>query len=128
MCLMGDYKMVSQFLKGIYDKDPPKPKYCSVWVSNHVLELRKHQAENKELNHKYLNQKLCILLMLPNVQMKHHLLTIQIYNVIIKRDKIIFYLTRHSHRIGQEYVYNQSFFHMFYLEPKTCIVKVWSSI
>ena len=61
------------FVKAVFSNF--KPKYCSIWVSNQALEFSKHQAEG---NHKDLNQNICILLMLLNVQMKHRLLVTQI--------------------------------------------------
>ena len=86
---ISDNPMISRFLKGIYNKHPPMPKYGEIWDINIVLDYYEKQKDNKELNMMQLTQKLTLLLMILGSQRKHTLTTIDAKNAIIEAEKMI---------------------------------------
>ena len=86
---LSEHPMISRFLKGIYNRHPPTPKYGEIWDINTVLKYYEAQKYNKEINMMQLTQKLILLLMILGSQRKHTLVTIDAKNVIIEEGKMI---------------------------------------
>ena len=75
--------MIARFLKGIFNRHPPLPKYVDIWDINKVLDFYKTLPDNKQLSLKEITQKLAMLLLILGARRKQTLLSILIDNVKI---------------------------------------------
>ena len=75
--------MITRFLKGIYNRHPPLPKYVGIWDLNIVLDLCKALTDNGKLKLTDIIQNLTMLLILLGVRRKQTLCSILIENIKI---------------------------------------------
>jgi hypothetical protein len=61
---VGKHPTITQFMKGVYNLNPTKPKYCTVWDVSIVLKYIKSLPCNGNLLFKDLSYKLVILVAL----------------------------------------------------------------
>ena len=61
---LSDHPMISRYLKGIFDRHPPLPKYAQIWDINQVLDYYTNLPDNEELEFKYLVKKLVMLFLI----------------------------------------------------------------
>ena len=61
---VGKHQLVHWFIRSIYERNPPKPKYNRVWDVMLVFSLFKDWPDNKNLSLKMLSFKVAILLLL----------------------------------------------------------------
>ena len=57
---IGKHPLVSRLFKGIYNSQPPQPRYSATWDVDVVI----RQGENDDLSLKQLSQKLALLMAL----------------------------------------------------------------
>ena len=80
---MSNHPLISRYMKGIYNKHPPLPKYVNIWDMNTLL-IYYDKGPNSELTFKQLCPKIAVLFMLLGARRKQALLAIDIENVIIR--------------------------------------------
>ena len=80
----GSHPIVSWLLKGVYEKNPPQPRYSEFWDINKIFNLFKSWGLNKELSLKCLTMKLAVLLLLVTSQRGQTIINLDIDNLIIK--------------------------------------------
>ena len=51
---LPDHPMISRYLKGIFNRHPPLPKYKQIWDINQVLDYYTNLSVNKEPEFKYI--------------------------------------------------------------------------
>ena len=62
---MSNYPFISRYVKGIYNKHPPLPKYdVNIWDMNKLLTYYDNMGPNSELTFKQLRKKIAVLFML----------------------------------------------------------------
>ncbi len=61
---ISEHPMIARFLKGIFNRHPPLPKYFNILDLNEVLHFYNSLPENNLLSLKDITQKLAMLLML----------------------------------------------------------------
>ena len=61
---MGQHLLVIQLLEGVFNLQPPMPRYTHAWDVSKVLTLLKEMGPNESLTLKKLTQKLIMLLAL----------------------------------------------------------------
>ena len=86
---MSNQPLISQYVKGIYNKHPPIPKNANIWDMNRLLTYYDIMRPNSELTFKQLCRKIVVLFMLLGARRKQALLAIEIANVIVQTDKAI---------------------------------------
>ena len=69
LCIKGfsklsDHAMISRYLKGIFNRHPPLPKYKQIWDINQVLDYYTNLPDNEELEFKYIVKKLVMLFLI----------------------------------------------------------------
>ena len=74
LCIKGfsklsDHPMISRYLKGIFNRHPPLPKYTQIWDINQVLDYYTN-LNNEELGFEYIVKKLVMLFFILGARMK----------------------------------------------------------
>ena len=64
----GQNNVVCRLLKGVYERNPPKPRYVEFWDVNKIFVLFKSWGSNSRLDIKLLTMKLAVLLLLVTSQ------------------------------------------------------------
>eukprot|EP00794_Sanderia_malayensis_P004314 gene4314-4887_t len=80
---LSEHPMIARFLKGIFNRHPPLPKYVHIWDINKVLGFYKTLPDNEQLSLKEITQKLVMLLLILGARRKQTLLSILIDNIKI---------------------------------------------
>ena len=65
---IGSHPIISRFLKGVYEKRTPKPKYNTIWDVSLVLKYLLSIQNNTRLSLGLLSKKLVMLLLLATAQ------------------------------------------------------------
>ena len=86
---MSNHPLISQYIKGIYNKHPPLPKYVNIWDMNRLLIYYDNVGPISELSFKQLFRKIAVLFMLLGARRKQAFLAVDIANVIVQTDKAI---------------------------------------
>lgn len=87
---LGSHHLVSRFMKGIFQVNPPRPKYNDTWDVNQVTQYLRGLFPVNELTLKNLSLKLVTLLALASAQRGQTLQALNVTNMKIQEDKIIF--------------------------------------
>ena len=97
----GSHPYVCWLLKGVYERNPPKPKYTEFWNVNKVLEMFKLWGPNRSLDLKKLTFKLVMLLLLVTSQRGQTIINLDVQDMELS-EKVVFKmktLLKHN-RIG----------------------------
>ena len=86
---ISEHPKIVRFLKGIYNRHPPLPKYVKIWDINDVLCLYNQLPDNQQLSIKDLSHKLAILLMLLGARRKNSLSNISVDNIEINNTEMV---------------------------------------
>ena len=65
---IGKFNSVKRFMKGVFERRPPTPRYDSIWDANLVLDFLKTFPDFSELSLRMLTYKLIMLLALASAQ------------------------------------------------------------
>lgn len=87
---VGKHPMVIRLLKGIFNANPPKPRYQSTWEVSRVLDYLCSMAENYQLSLFHLSQKLVSLVALVTAQRTQTLNHLDISFMHISDDRAVF--------------------------------------
>ena len=120
---LGQYWLVSRFMKGIFYLRPPQPRYTKTWDVNKVLPYLKSLGLNNSVMLKQLTLKTAALSTIFGGWRIHSLHMLSVIHIDQSPDKIIFHiigLTRCSKPTTQ----NQPIVYRAYAEDKLlCLVK-----
>ena len=86
---LSSHPLITRFVKGIFNRHPPLPKYSSIWDINTLLTYYENMPHNNELDFKFLCKKLVVLFLILGARRKQALTTIIKDNVILEHDKVI---------------------------------------
>ena len=87
-------RIISQLMKAIYDKRPPKPKYKATWPVQKVLDLFKSWGPNQGLNPSRIARKTAMLLPLTAFLRCLEIAAITFSSVTLSGSTAIFGLSR----------------------------------
>ena len=87
---LSEHPFISRYLKGIYNRCPPLPKYTSIWDIPLVLDYYNSIEKIDKLQFKDLVKKTIMLFMILGARRKQALFTITVDNIIIEENKIVF--------------------------------------
>ena len=85
----GSHPIVCRLLKGIYERNPPKPRYEEFWDVNNIFQLFKSWGRNSKLDMKRLSMKLAVLLLLVTSQRGQTIVNLCIDDLVMG-DVVIF--------------------------------------
>ena len=98
---VGNHPIVCRLLKGIYERNPPKPRYEEFWDVNAVFKLFISWGKNSTLSLKYLTMKLAVLLLLVTSQRGQTIVNLCIDNMTVSHEIIFRMKTLLKHnRVG----------------------------
>ena len=86
---LSDHPMISRYLKRMFNRHLPLPKYTQVWDINQILDYYTNLPDNEELEFKYIVKKLVMLFLILGARRKQALFTINIDNIIFADNKVI---------------------------------------
>ena len=109
---LSDHPLISRFIKGVFNLNPPKPRYTYMWDVNKVFEFLKKEGANEKLDLSQLTHKLAILLLLYSGQRCSTLLSFDIGFMDLQNNTCIFYpnkLLKHSrpNKKADTFVFNK---------------------
>ena len=87
-----DHPLVVRYLREVFNRHPPLPRYMHIWDINLVLTYYNKIGYNEELEFKYLVEKMVMFFMILGARRKHVLSTIYVDNIAFKDDILLFYV------------------------------------
>ena len=125
---MSNHPLISRYIKGVYNKHPPVPKYVNIWDKNKLLIYHDNMESNSELTFKQLCRKIAILFMLLGARRKQALLGIDIANVIVQTDKDILFPNKTLTHTNPKHPLQPFVYHSFNENENLCVVNCLNSI
>ena len=80
---LGKHPLVCLLVKGVYEKNPPAPRYQKFWDVGRVFSMFKAWGKNKDLTLKDLTLKLAMLLLLVSSQRGQTILALNLEGLIV---------------------------------------------
>ena len=101
---IGTHPIITRQLRGIYNLNPPKPKYKKSWDINIVLEMLKKWYPLDQLGIKKLTFKALMLLVISTTQRTQTMADIKVENLEWYQDTVVIKMdTKSKHtQIGQK--------------------------
>ena len=115
--------MISRYLKGIFNRHPPLPKYTQIWDINQVLDYFTNLPDNEELEFKKKKKKLVMLFLILGARRKQTLFTINIENIIFTDNNFILLPNKTLKHANPNRSFEPLSYHKYEVEVKLCIVK-----
>lgn len=91
---VGQHHLVSQLMKGIYNSNPPAPRYSSFWDVNQVFIYLECLGGNEALSFELLSKKMLMLLALTTLFRVSELASVSASSVRIAEDGARFVLSK----------------------------------
>ena len=91
---VGQHPKVCKLLTGVFNKNPPKPRYTFIWDVEQVLDYIKSLPGNTELSNRLLLLKLTMLLFLTSAGRCHEICYLDIPYMIRTSSSIKFYFSK----------------------------------
>ena len=89
---IGSHPIVSKFMRGVFNMNPPAPRYLEVWDVRVVLNHLRKLAPAGTLSLKQLTHKVVVLIALISAQRAQSLQKLRLDNCQIEQGKIVFYV------------------------------------
>ena len=70
---VGKRSKVCNLMTGVFNRNPPKPRYVFIWDIEQVLTFIREMPNNTELSDRNINLKLAILLFLKSAERCHEI-------------------------------------------------------
>ena len=115
---LADHPLVKRFIKGIFNRKPPQPRYTYTWDVKLVFDYMISMGDNESLTLKNLTHKLVMLLMLCVCQRANTILAFDIEAMDAQPDKYIFYPSSLLKHQGQRNVNDEEFVYEKFEENK----------
>ncbi len=90
---IGSHPLISRFLKGVYIRRPPRPRYEEIWDVKLVLNYLRRLSPANALTLKQITQKLVMLLALVSAQRTQTLHKLRLDNLRYRGSTAIFHIT-----------------------------------
>jgi len=91
---VGSHPLVCRFMKGIFNRAPPKPRYTKIWDASIVLNYLRKLGPARKLGLRDITLKTCMLVALLSAQRQQTLKFLQVDQMEIGTDSIIFHVDR----------------------------------
>lgn len=90
---VGTHPLISRFMKGVFNKRPPAPRYNVIWDVNVVLDFLRKLSPANTLTLKQLTLKLVMLIALITAQRSQTIYKLKISNLQLQENKASFHIT-----------------------------------
>ena len=99
---VGKYFLTHLFMRAVYARNPPKPRYSRFWDVTIVFDYLKSLPSNIHLNLRDLGFKVAILLLLVTGHRGQTIVALSLKNAHVDREEIVFELDKliKSNRLG----------------------------
>lgn len=92
---VGSHPLISRFFKGVFQLNPPTPRYSSIWDANILLTHLKTMSPAKNLCLKDLTLKTAMLMAMVSAQRQQTLHLFNIVDMNVDHKKYVFYVNSH---------------------------------
>lgn len=89
---VGKHQVISWFIRAVYERNPPKPRYSRFWDVSLVFSLFKRWESNRNLSLKDLGSKVAVLLLLTTGRRGQTIVALNIDSMELEGDQFIFEL------------------------------------
>ena len=99
---VGKHFLIRWFVKSVYERNPPKPKYSRFWDVSLVFNLFRAWEDNRQLSLKCLGFKVAVLMLLITGHRGQTILALKINRLELSRQEAVFDLDKllKSNRTG----------------------------
>lgn len=97
----GEHPYVTEFMKGVYNLYPPKPRYTDIWDPEIVLEFLRNWRPAKKISLKMLSLKVVMLILLITGQRPQIISKLNVENMEISEDCYLFTVENHDLKQGR---------------------------
>jgi len=119
---VGSLPVMSRFMKGIFELEPPKPKSSTTWSVGQVIVFLRDMDPFETLSLRDLSLKLAMLLALTSAARVHELVALSLASVIKKQDCWRFILPIHVKNSRPNHPGREISFHGYHEDPRICVV------
>ena len=98
----GDHPHVKQYIKGVFNKDPPKPRYVSTWDPQCVIDLLKSWYPAKSLSLLQLSKKVVMLILLVTGQRGQIITALNVDRMELKHSMVTFHIRNEDLKQGRQ--------------------------
>ena len=88
---LSDHPLISRYLKGIYNRHPPLPKYVDIWDLTLFLKYYEQKENNDCLEFKELVKETVMLFIILGAGRKHALFTLSVDNIAFKEIRLYWF-------------------------------------
>ena len=88
---IGNHPLISRFMRGVFHKKPPRPRYKEIWDASIVLNYLRKLSPRKKLDLRALTLKLCTLIALLAAQRVQSLHLLNLDCMVMKESEVIFH-------------------------------------
>ena len=124
---MSEHTLVSQYLKGIYNRYPPPPKCVNIWDNSLLLRWYDNIDSNDNLQFKALVKKTVMLFIILGERKKQALFTLSTGNIIFKENKVILLANKTMKYTKPNTLLELFIYHHYPENQKLCIVNCLKS-
>ena len=89
---IGQHPDVVSVMAGVFNENPPRPKYTAFWDVSKVLDFLKAWGENENLGPKDLSWKLAVLMALATASRTSDLSLLSTASMVVGEDKVVFHI------------------------------------
>eukprot|EP00794_Sanderia_malayensis_P014823 gene14823-16363_t len=119
---LAEHVLVKRFVKGVFNRHPPTPKYTSIWDINIVLDFLKKLPDNADLSFEQLSKKFVVLLLILSARRKHTLTCIHIDKIKISREQLTIMPMGNLKHSRPNWKEEPIILNRFMENPKPCVV------
>ena len=124
---LSDHPLISRYLKGIYNRHHPLPKYVEIWDLTLLLKYYEQKENNDCLEFKELVKKTVMLLIILGARRKQALFTLSVDNIVFKENKVILLPNKTMKHTKANRPLEPLIYHHYPDNEKLCIVKCLQS-
>ena len=117
-----DHPHVKQFIKGVFNTDPPKPGYTTTWDPNVITKMLKSWYPATKLNMLRLTKKIVMLILIITGQRGQILTALNVERMCIRPDYFIFELRNSDIKQGRQNYKPEPIRLKAYPDKRPCIV------
>lgn len=97
----GEHSYVRSFMRGVFNINPPKPRYSEIWDAEEVLNLLRTWVPVRKISMKHLTLKLVMLILLVTGQRPQIIQNLNVDNMEIHEKYYMFTLSNSQVKQGR---------------------------
>lgn len=120
---LGKHPLVQRFLKGVYNSNPPTPRYTKIWDVGLLIKYFKDLGHNKSLELKHLSYKLVALIAILSASRVNYIASLSVEAMDINDEVCIFYPTKLLKTSRPNFLDKPIRFTAYHSDDRLCVVK-----